>query len=158
MTQHQVTRWDDELVRRPEEAWHGADAHTLRGLALELVDAGYSTAFANGLVGWIVVADAAAAAKPTVAGYRKALRELHPEGPPAKRRRSRDRGHVHAGRLTLAGTAATVGAASASFAGLSGPWSAVACVLPIILGESRSDTSERIVERLAVRAELRAAA
>ena len=129
---------------RPEEAWLDADVRRLHELHAQLLDAGYTAAFVNGLVGWIVAGGADAVSTPTAAGYRKALRELEPprRTRPHGRRARGERGHAIAGRLALAGSAAGSGLLMAHEAGATGPLSALSAVVPIIVDPSGYDASE----------------
>ncbi len=106
-----VTRWDEDA--NPEQPWFECSIDqlaTLRDRALN--ELGESPAVVNGLVGWIVGADANVVDGKTRAKYRAILREVgRPSAPRGRRGRIRAAGQRGATRLNLVGAGAATGAA-----------------------------------------------
>lgn len=148
-----VNQWEDP---NPELRWFECSIDqlaTLRHRALH--ELGESTAVVNGLIGWIVGADATVGSTATRAAYRAILRTVGPPPPTRGRRARTSAGDRGAARLQLVAVgAATAGAAL--LAPLSPSAAAVsAAVVPIILGESsyverpQTATQEPSCDRLA---------
>jgi hypothetical protein len=96
---------------RPELAWRHVGTRRLEELHAELLSRGYSAAFVNGLIGWIITGGRCASSA-TAAAYRRALRAL-PVSPPTPS--ASEAGYAHP---RLLGTVSITGAAGAAAAHL----------------------------------------